>query len=265
MLFPAACLRRRRLAQKFRAAFGPLIQGKWRNEISFEMLSAQELSKILLTSPPALEPLLEACDLKIDELERVLKIPKMALSASRFTEAQAQQLAGYFLGALPLYNHVPTLLLNDSLLFIARGSRIRADHFEETVEKALRKHAALRFEGRKLRAAGSEYELKAAVSPVGAIQVGLDVARFKPRSHVQACCEEIIMKAKALKSVFPNAKFGAIVQAPVQRARKKAKEILICPWIEVIVLASGTSATIENAMRMLLGALGCEGTVADTP
>jgi hypothetical protein len=61
-----------------------------------------------------------------------------------------------------------------------------------------------------------------------------------------------VNKAAKLKSVFRDSKFGAVIYYPFIQDHANVLSRLDSPDIDVVVFASSSAETIENAVRLLL-------------
>lgn len=85
---------------------------------------------------------------------------------------------------------------------------------------------------------------------------GVDIKRNEARRDIHKRCDEIVNKAGKLKSSFPNAKFGAVVYYPFIEEHVNIQNRLRSEHVDCIVFSSEAHESIENAVRMLLSALG---------
>ncbi|MFQ5740522.1 MAG: hypothetical protein ACE5JX_16075 [Acidobacteriota bacterium] len=96
-----------------------------------------------------------------------------------------------------------------------------------------------------------QFELDAAAPKRGPIKVGIDVKRIEARRDIHKRCDEIVNKASKLKSVFPDAKFGAVVYYPFLDEHVNVQNRL-SPAVKTVVFASQSTESIDNAARYLL-------------
>ena len=100
-----------------------------------------------------------------------------------------------------------------------------------------------------------EFELDTATPERGEIDVGIDIKRIEARRDIHKRCDEIANKAAKLRSVFPKARFGAVVYYPFIDEHINIQNRLRSPDIQGIVFASESSDSIETAVRLLLSTL----------
>jgi hypothetical protein len=160
--------------------------------------------------------------------------------------------AGYLLSFLPQYLEVPTLAQIDKISFIDKEIRKDKGRWERLVCEALNKFGKAAFKKRKFEAGGQLFELDAATPAKGDVQIGIDVKRIEARQDIHKRCDEIVNKAAKLKSVFPNANFGAVIYYPFTQDHANVLSRLDSPNVDAVVFASSSAETIENAVRLLL-------------
>lgn len=251
-VLPAANARQKEIEQELRSAFSGYIETRETDVVIFERMPVTDLARAIQEHPRVLKSLLAACNLAGRALKRDLKIDNIDTYAPNLTEAQANAVAGYLVSFLPECLEVPTLSQIDRIAFIDKEIRKDKGRWEKLVCEALNKFGKTPYKKRKFEAAGQFFELDAATPARGDVLVGIDVKRIEARQDIHKRCDEIVNKAAKLKSVFPRAKFGAVIYYPFIQDQSNVLNRLGSPDIEAVVFASGSTETIENAVRLLL-------------
>jgi hypothetical protein len=150
---------------------------------------------------------------------------------------------------------LPALSRIDRLAFIDKEIRKDKGRWEKLICAALNKYGSAKFKKRKFVAGDQDFELDAASPETGAIRIGIDIKRIEARADIHKRCDEIVNKAAKLKSTFPGARFGAVIYYPFPQEHANVQARLNSPHVDGIVFASSSAVTIENAVRLLLGAI----------
>lgn len=90
---------------------------------------------------------------------------------------------------------------------------------------------------------------------IGWVRVGIDIKRIEARRDIHKRCDEIVNKAAKLKSVFPNARFGAVIYYPFIEEHVNVQNRLRSDNIDSIVFASDAKESIASAVRILISTL----------
>jgi len=251
-VLPAATARQKEIEEELRSAFSAYIETREIEVVIFERMPATDLAKAIQGHPRILKSLLAACNLAGRALKRDLKIDNIDTYEPTLTKEQANAVAGYLLSFLPEYLEIPTLSQIDRISFIDKEIRKDKGRWEKLVCDALNKFGKAAFKKRKFEAGGQFFELDAATPAKGDVHVGIDVKRIEARQDIHKRCDEIVNKAAKLKSVFPNASFGAVIYYPFTQDHANILSRLDSPNIDAVVFASSSAETIENAVRLLL-------------
>jgi hypothetical protein len=143
----------------------------------------------------------------------------------------------------------------DRAAYIDKEIRKNKGQWEKRIAQALHAHGELRFRKRKFEVEGDQFELDVATPAQGPIQIGIDVKRIEARRDIHKRCDEIVNKAYKLKIAFPESRFGAVLYYPFIDEHINIQNRLRSPYIDGIVFASESDASLENAARMLLAML----------
>lgn len=251
-----ADLRQEAIEAALREAFSGFIERRKVEVILFAGMSALELAKAIVNRPVILKPLLACCNIAGRAIERDLEIKNLDTYSPRLSPAHGQVIAGYIKPFLPPYLELPALSQIDRVAYIDKEIRKGKGRWERLVLEALNQHGRAPFRKRKFRVGGEEFELDAATPEQGDIGIGIDVKRIEARRDIHKRCDEIINKGGKLREAYPRAKFGAVVYYPFLDEHVNVQNRLRSPHIGGIVFASEAKDSIENAVKLLLGALG---------
>jgi hypothetical protein len=160
--------------------------------------------------------------------------------------------AGYIKPFLPAYLEIPALTFLDRAGYIDKEIRKGKGRWEQQVTTTLTSFGKAPFKKRKFIVSGEPYELDAASPIDGPILVGVDVKRIEARRDIHKRCDEIVRKADKLKSLWPDSRFCAVIYYPFIDEHVNIQNRLRSDKVDVVVFGSETSASIENAVRMML-------------
>jgi len=197
-----------------RDAFAGFIETRQVEIIVFSNVSVLDLAKAIMRYPSILKPLVAVCNIAARAIERDLQIKNVDTYNPRLTEQQASAIAGYIKPFFPPYIEIPTLSNLDRVAFIDKEIRKGKGRWERRIIETLNRFSSVKFKKRKFTANGEEFELDAATPHEGPVQTGIDVKRIEARRDIHKRCDEIVNKAAKLKSVFPEAKFAAVIYYP---------------------------------------------------
>ncbi len=126
------------------------------------------------------------------------------------------------------------------------------------VNQALIRFSGLPFKKTKFRQGNQEYELDSAYREAGQVRYGIDVKRVEARRDIHKRSDEIVNKARKLKEVAPEAKFGAVIYYPFVAEHGNIRDRLSSPAIDSIQFAGESQHSVNQAVRLLLGKLGVD-------
>ena len=251
-----ACSRQQTIDNALSEAFSRFIEKREVEVIVFSSMSALDLAKAIVARPMVLKPLLAVCNIAARAIERDLSIKNVDTYNPVLSDDQAKVIAGYIKPFLPSYIEIPALSQIDRVSFIDKEIRKRKGQWEKKAIESLNKFGMLRFQKRMFKAEGEQFELDAASPISGGIEVGIDIKRIEARRDIHKRCDEIVNKATKLKISFPGAKFGTVVYYPFIEEHVNIESRLRSDEIDCVVFASEAAESVENAVRMLLSALG---------
>lgn len=251
-----ACSRQESVENTLTTAFAKFIEKREVEVVLFSSMTALDLATAIITYPLILKPLLAASNIGGRAIERDLSIKNVDTYNPTLSEQQANIIAGYIKPFLPPIMAIPALSHLDRIAFIDKEIRKRKGWWEKKIIECLNQFGAVKFQKRMFDVEGEQFELDAATPKSGDIRIGIDIKRIEARRDIHKRCDEIVNKAAKLKSVFPNVKFGAVVYYPFIEEHVNIQNRLRSTAIECVVFASEGSASIENAVRMLLSSLG---------
>ncbi len=218
-------------------------------------MKAEDLAQAMLAYPLILKPILASCNIAARAIERDLGIKNLDTYTPHLTEDQVKIIAGYVKPFLPAYMELPTLGRIDQILYVDKEIRKGKGRWERQILEALNRHSQQVFRKRRFAVEGQEFELDAASPEKGDIEIGLDIKRIEARRDIHKRCDEIVNKASKLKAILPKAKFGAVIYYPFIDEHVNIQSRLRSANIDVVVFASESDESIENAIRMLLSTL----------
>jgi len=248
--------RQEAIEKALRDAFADFIETRQVEVIVFSNVSVIDLANAIMQYPSILKPLVAVCNIAARAIERDLQIRNVDTYNPRLTEQQASAIAGYIKPVLPPYIEIPALSNLDRVAFIDKEIRKRKGRWERGIVETLNRFSSVQFKKRKFTANGEEFELDGATPHEGPVQIGVDVKRIEARRDIHKRCDEIVNKAAKLKSVFPEAKFAAIIYYPFIDEHINIQNRLSSDNIDAISFAAESEDSIENAVRMLLARLG---------
>jgi hypothetical protein len=218
-------------------------------------MTANDLSEAIFSKPEILKPLFASCNIAARAIERDLGIKNLDTYSPRLSRDQAGIIAGYIKQFLPSYLEVPTLTQIDRIYFIDSEIRKLKGAWEKNILAALNEYSETAFHKRTFVADGEEFEVDAATPLQGDIKIGIDVKRIEARRDIHKRCDEIVNKARKLKAVCPDSKFGVVVYYPFVEEHVNVQNRLRSPDINGVVFASQSDDSISNAVRILLSTL----------
>ncbi len=238
-----------------RSAFSEFLEVREVEVVMFSEMTAGDLARAIMGEPLVLKSLLACCNVAARAIERDLNIRNLNTYAPRVSEAQANMIAGYIKPFLPAYAELPVLSGLDRISFMDKEIRKLKGQWEVGVLKALNRFGEGDFRKRKFRAEGEDFEIDAGSPEEGEIGIGVDIKRIEARRDIHKRCDEIVNKARKLKSVYPSARFGAVIYYPFVAEHVNIQNRLRSPEIDGVVFAAGSPESIENAVKMLLSML----------
>lgn len=247
--------RQKVIEKALRDAFANFIETRKVEVITFSNVSVFDLANAIMRYPPILKPLTAICNIAARAIERDLQIKNVDTYNPRLSEEQAFAIAGYIKPFLPPYIEIPALSSLDRVAFIDKEIRKGKGRWERRIIESLNQFSSAQFKKRKFTVNSEEFELDAATPQEGPIQIGIDIKRIEARRDIHKRCDEIVNKAAKLKSVFPEAKFAAVIYYPFIDEHINIQNRLSSDNIDVVSFASESKESIENAVRMLLARL----------
>jgi hypothetical protein len=243
------------IEKALKEAFSRHIERREVEVVIFSGMTGSDLSEAIFSKPEVLKPLLASCNIAARAIERDLGIKNLDTYAPRLSRDQAGIIAGYMKQFLPAYLELPTLAQIDRVYFIDSEIRKLKGAWEKNILAALNEYSETEFHKRTFRADSEEFEVDAATPPQGDITIGIDVKRIEARRDIHKRCDEIVNKARKLRTVYPNSKFGVVVYYPFIEEHVNVQNRLRSPDIDGVVFASESDDSITNAVRMLLSTL----------
>lgn len=248
--------RQQNVEDVLREVFSDFLEKREVDVIAFSSMTALDLAEAIIAYPLILKPLLAVCNVGTRAIERDLSIKNVDTYKPKLNGDEVKIIAGYIKPFLPSYLELPTLTHIDRIAFIDKEIRRRKGNWEENILESLNRFGNLEFRKRRFTSEGEQYELDAANPESGDIKVGIDIKRIEARRDIHKRCDEIVNKAAKLRSVFPNARFGAVIYYPFIEEHVNVQNRLRSDNIDSIVFASDAKESIENAVRILISTLG---------
>jgi hypothetical protein len=246
----------RDIEDDLRRAFSNVIEIREVEVIVFSSLTPADIADAIYAYPRILKPLLAACNIAARAIERDLSIRNLDTYNPRITEDEVKIVAGYITPFLPPYIEIPALLHVDKIAFIDKEIRKVKGNWEKEILRALSRYSRFTFAKRMFSVGGEEFEIDAAVPEAGIIDIGIDIKRIEARRDIHKRCDEISNKALKLKEAFPGAKFGVVIYYPFIDEHTNVQNRLRSQDIDMVVFASASKESIENAVRILLSSFG---------
>jgi hypothetical protein len=240
------------IEEALRQAFSKFIERRSVEVIVFGSMSVLDLASAIEAHPTILKPLTAACNIAARAIERDLQIKNLDTYKPRVSQAESAAIAAYIKPHLPAYLEIPALSYVDRVYFIDKEIRKGKGRWEQKVVAALANFATVPFKKRKFEVAGEKFELDAATPAQGAVSVGVDIKRIEARRDIHKRCDEIVNKATKLKMGYPKSRFAAFIYYPFVDEHTNVQNRLRSESIDVVVFASDSGESIENAARMLL-------------
>ena len=246
------------IAGALKEAFNDNIRRQEVEIIFFSELTVQELAKKIADFPLVLKPLLVATNIAARAIERDLGIKNLDTYDSRLTLENAIGIAGYIRPFLPDSLALPALVELDRVMFGDKEIRKIKGQWETAVVKTINQFADTVFKKAKFIHHELRFELDAASKDGdGGIKCGVDVKRIEARRDIHKRADEIVNKAAHFKAVYPNGKFGAVIYYPFVSEHGNVRDRLSSSYIDSIVFAGATENSISEAVKLLLGKIGC--------
>ncbi|MGQ9684276.1 MAG: hypothetical protein ACUVX9_17230 [Anaerolineae bacterium] len=250
--------RQQAVEEALRQAFAAFIERREVEIVAFVSMSATDLANALIVRPLILKPLLACCNLAARAVERDLDLRNLDTYLPRLSEGDARLLAGYLKPFLPSYLELPALSALDRVAYVDKEIRKNKGRWETRVVAALNRHSAVPFRKRRITVNGENYELDAATPKEGTIHAAVDVKRIEARRDIHKRCDEIVNKARRLKSAYPGARFGAVLYYPFVDEHVNVQSRLRSGDIDGVVFASEGDASLDSGVRHLLAMLAVE-------
>jgi hypothetical protein len=251
----SANARQETIEKALKDAFSRHIEKREVEVIIFSSMTANDVSEAIFSKPEILKPLFASCNIAARAIERDLGIKNLDTYSPRLSRDQAGIIAGYIKQFLPSFLEIPTLTQIDRVYFIDSEIRKLKGAWEKNILAALNDWSETEFHKRTFVADGEEFEVDAATPLQGDIKIGIDVKRIEARRDIHKRCDEIVNKARKLKAVYPDSKFGAVVYYPFIEEHVNVQNRLRSPDINGVVFASQSDDSITNAVRILLSTL----------
>jgi hypothetical protein len=221
------------------------------------------LGDALSRYPIVLKPLLAVCNVAGRALERDLDLKNIDTYSVRLTSPQAHAIAGYIKNFLPPMLPLAALTQMDRVSFIDKEIRAHKGQWERLITRALVRFSGLPFKKAKFLHGNQWFELDSAYKEGDQFVYGVDVKRIEARRDIHKRSDEIVNKAIKLKEAHPNAKFGAMIYYPFTLEHGNIRDRLSNEAIDSVQFAGETEASINSAVRLLLGKFGVTTTEGD--
>jgi len=242
----------------FRQAFQQFIETRRVEVIVFSSITATDLGSIIHHHPMVVKAILAICNIAGRAIERDLSIKNVDTYKPRLTLEQSNALAGYIKPFLPASMEIPALCRVDRMSFIDKEIRKGKGRWEGSILEALNRFSSLHFKKRLFEVHGDKFELDAATPIQGRIEVGIDVKRIEARRDIHKRADEIVNKAAKLKSVYPAARFAAVIYYPFIEEHINVQNRLRSANIDATVFAGESDESVQDAIRLLLATLGAQ-------
>jgi hypothetical protein len=247
--------RQAELEKTLRAAFKEFIDTQEVELIAFSDVTVGRLADALTRHPIVLKPLLAACNIAARAIERDLGIRNLNTYKPRLSRENALAIAAYLKSFLPASLALPTLSHVDRIQYIDKEVRMRKGQWEQMVIASLNALSPFVFQKRRFSAGGEQFELDAATPKTGPIEVGIDVKRIEARRDIHKRTDEIVNKAAKLKSVYPAARFAAIIYYPFVTEHVNIQNRLDSPNIEAVGFAGESNESVRSGVGLVLAKL----------
>jgi hypothetical protein len=246
------------IAAALKEAFNDSIRKEEVDVIFFSDLTVQQLAKKIADFPLVLKPLLVATNIAARAIERDLGIKNLDTYDCRLTFESSLAIAGYIRPFLPDSLALPALVELDRVMFGDKEIRKIKGQWETAVVKTINKCANTVFKKAKFRHNDQSFELDAASKDdVGNVSCGVDVKRIEARRDIHKRADEIVNKAAHFKAVYTTGKFGAVIYYPFVSEHGNVRDRLASSYIDSIVFAGASEDSINVAVKLLLGKMGC--------
>jgi hypothetical protein len=246
------------ITTSLRKAFENVIHKEELEIIMFSDVTVKELASRIIKYPMILKPLLLASNIAARAIERDLGIRNLDTYDTQMSRDDAASIAGYIKPFLPDSLPLLTLAELDRVMFADKEIRKLKGQWERLVVKSLNHYANLVFRKSKFQHNGQEFELDAAAKDkAGSIIHGIDIKRVEARRDIHKRTDEIANKAVHFKAVYPGASFGAVIYYPFIGEHGNVRERLQSTFVDSVVFAGASTESIDNAVKFLLGKLGC--------
>ncbi len=241
--------------QALSEAFSDFIEIRETSVILFSSMTALNLAEGILRYPLVLKPLIAVCNIAARAIERDLGIRNLNTYEPRLTRESANVIAGYIKPFLPQYLEIPSLGTVDRVAYVDKEIRKNKGNWERRISDELKKRAKKAFSKRKFTVGGETFELDVALPGTGDVEVGIDVKRIEARRDIHKRCDEIVNKARNLKSVFPDSSFAAVIYYPFIDEHINIQHRLHSDEVDCVVFASDGEDSIRNAILNLIRTL----------
>lgn len=241
-----------------REAFKDYIHKEEVDIVIFSDVTVKQLANKIVSYPLILKPLLVATNIAARAIERDLGIKNLNTYDTRLAQEHAMPIAGYIKPFLPDSLPLPTLVELDRIMFGDKEIRRIKGQWEKLVIESMNSCVDVVFKKSKFQHSGQVFELDAAAkSSSGEIIYAVDIKRIEARRDIHKRTDEIANKAAHLKAAYPKAKFGAVIYYPFVVEHGNIRDRLYSSNIDSIVFAGASADSISNAVKLLLGKLGC--------
>ncbi len=248
--------RQKVIEKALKTAFKEHIETREVDVIIFSNVKINHLADALLRYPKILKSLFVMCNIGSRAIERDLSIKNINTYNPRLDRDKAISIATYLKQFLPPYVEIPTLTHLDRIEFVDKEIRKIKGQWEKLIINRINNYSDMQFKKRLFESGGEKFEIDGATPIKGDIKIGIDIKRIEARRDVHKRCDEIENKAKKLKSVYPDCKFGAVIYYPFVDEHTNVQHRLNSEYIDSIVFTSSSKEMVDNAVRMLLNKLG---------
>ena len=239
-----------------RRAFAPAIRHQDLEVIHFDLITETDLAGILQKWPILLKPLLASCNIGGRAIERDLDLQNVNTYSLHLSTQHALRIAGYLKPFLPSTVPLLALVHIDRIAYIDKEIRAGKGRWEVQITLALARLSGREFRKRRFRRSNQWFEIDAAYTEDGEIRFAVDIKRIEARRDIHKRSDEIVNKARQLKSVWPRARFGVILYYPFVAQQDNLRDRLTDPAIDSVQFAGENSQSITQAVRLLLHEFG---------
>lgn len=202
------------IADALKVAFGDSISPRQAHILELRGIRPEILGELMLKDGRIMKPLLVVAGVAMRAIERDLDIRNLNTYNPVLSRDEAVRLAEYLLELLPDQILVETLVEADRVDFLSSQKRALKGAWEKKVTRSISEATGHAFKKRKLTIQDEIFEIDAAYPQIGGVEYAVDIKRCEARRDFQKRSDEIVNKARVLKTQYPNAKFASVVYYP---------------------------------------------------